>query len=103
MLSDAFHFTIMKDLSIEKVKRSGINNPRFSILIPSWNNLGYLRLCIAALRKNSHFGHQIIIHVNEGSDGTIDWLKTQPDVDYSYSKKNIGVCLALNIARSLSA
>lgn len=77
----------MKDLFIEKVKRPDPEGARFSILIPSWNNLAYLQLCIAAIRKNSHFSHQVIVHVNEGSDGTVDWLKTQAGIDYTYSKK----------------
>ena len=73
----------------------------FSIIIPSWNNLPYLKLCIESIRKNSSFKHQFIIHVNEGKDGTLEWVKQQPDIDYTFSKENIGVCYALNIARSL--
>ena len=76
---------------------------RFSILIPTWNNLPYLKLCIDSIRKNSAYKHQIIVHVNEGIDGSLDWVKTQPDIDYTYSPKNIGVCYPLNIGRSLVA
>ena len=47
----------------------------FSILIPSFNYLEYLKLCVKSIRKNSNFNHQIIIHVNEGSDGTIEYVK----------------------------
>ena len=46
----------------------------FSILIPSWNNLEYLKLCIASIKKNSRYKHQIIVHANEGSDGTWEYL-----------------------------
>ena len=46
----------------------------FSIIIPSLNNLKYLKLCIHSLEKNSKFNHQILVHVNEGKDGTIDFL-----------------------------
>lgn len=73
----------------------------FSILIPSWNNLAYLQLCIGSIRKNSAYKHQIIVHVNEGKDGTLKWIEEQPDIDYSFSEKNIGVCFALNAGRSL--
>ena len=41
----------------------------FSIIIPSYNNLNYLKICIKSLRRNSKYNHQIIVHVNEGSDG----------------------------------
>ena len=42
-----------------------------SIIIPTFNNIKYLKLCIDSLKKNSHFKNQILVHVNEGSDGTI--------------------------------
>lgn len=87
---------------IQKQLQSPDQAYRFSILIPSWNNLSCLQLCIAGIRAHSTFLHQIIVHVNEGSDGTIAWLREQPDVDYSWSKENIGVCYGLNIARALS-
>ncbi len=74
---------------------------KFSILLPSWNNLPYLKKCIESIRKNSTFTHQIIVHVNNGSDGTIEWLN-QEKIDYTYSKENVGICYALNAARSLA-
>lgn len=73
-----------------------VKDPLFSILIPSWNNLTYLQLCIASIRKNSTFTHQIIVHVNEGSDGTLAWAEAQPDVIFTVTPTNVGVCEALN-------
>jgi glycosyltransferase involved in cell wall biosynthesis len=90
------------DPLIQKKKRSDIENPLFSILIPSWNNLAYLRLCVESIRKNSHFKHQVIIHVNEGQDGTLDWIESQSDLDYTFSPSNIGICYALNLGRQLA-
>ena len=37
---------------------------KFSIVIPTFNNLEYLKLCIKSIRKNSLFDHDIIIHNN---------------------------------------
>lgn len=74
---------------------------KFSIVIPSWNNLRYLQNCIQSIRRNSSIQHQIIVHVNEGIDGSLEWIKAQKDIDYTYSETNIGVCYALNKARSL--
>src|SRR3972149_6916224 len=67
----------------------------FSIVIPSWNNLPYLRLCVESLRKHSRFEHEIIVHLNDGSDGSLDWVKSQ-GIKYTQSDKNIGVCLSVN-------
>ena len=77
-------------------KREINKDALFTILIPTWNNLEYLKLCINSIKTNSVFAHEIIVHVNEGSDGTIDWLNEQPDIFYTYSSGNIGVCYALN-------
>ena len=73
----------------------------FSILIPSYNNLDYLKLCIESLEKNSKFKHQIIIHVNEGSDGTLDYVKKN-NFNHTYTHENIGMPKALNKASKLA-
>ena len=67
----------------------------FSVLIPTWNNLDYLKLCLEGLRKHSVFDHEILVHINEGSDGTLNWIRDQ-GVRYTSSQNNIGVCLAVN-------
>lgn len=74
-------------------------NIPFSIIIPSWNNLPFLKLCVESIRKNSVAKHQIIVHVNEGSDGTLDWIKSQ-EIDYTWSEENIGVCMSCNMMRT---
>jgi len=91
----------MEDISIIKKKVSS-GEQLFSILIPTWNNLAYLKICVDSIRKNSHYKHQIIVHVNEGKDGTLQWLEAQGDIDYTFSDKNIGVCYALNYGRSIA-
>jgi len=73
----------------------------FSILIPTWNNLPHLKLCLSSIDKHSRYKHQIIIHVNEGIDGTLDWVKANK-LDFSFSEKNSGVCFAFNAAASLA-
>ena len=73
----------------------------FSILIPTWNNLPYLRLCVESLRKHSDTPHQLIVMVNEGADGTLEWVKGQPDLEYVASAENIGICYGLNACRPL--
>lgn len=74
----------------------------FSVLIPSWNNLPFLKLCVESLRKHSSFPHQIIVHVNEGNDGTLEWVKEE-GLAYSHSAQNAGVCHSLNAAASLAS
>lgn len=74
----------------------------FSIVIPSWNNLPYLKLCIDSIRKNSSASHEIIVHVNEGADGTLDWLKSE-NILYTYTPDNAGICVGVNMAAGLAS
>ena len=69
----------------------------FSIIIPTFNNLKYLKKCIESIKKNSKFKHEIIPHVNEGSDGTIEYLDNN-NIDYTYTKYNSGICTGMNLA-----
>ena len=71
-----------------------------SIVIPTYNNLNYLKLCLKSLKKNSSFDHEIIIHINDGSDGTLDFVKTN-DYKYTISNDNIGLCSSINKAAKL--
>ncbi len=66
-----------------------------SIVIPSWNNLAYLKLCVESLRKYSTHEHEILIHLNDGSDGSLEWVKLQ-GIKYTHTFKNVGVCLSVN-------
>ena len=79
-----------------------VDTPVFSVFIPTWNNLSFLRLCIESLRKHSILPLQIIVHVNEGTDGTAAWVKSQTDLNFTFSQENIGVCYALNQCRTVA-
>ena len=68
---------------------------KFSIVIPTFNNLEYLKLCIKSIKKNSKFNHDIKLHINEGSDGTLDYAKIN-NIPFTFSEDNIGLCSAIN-------
>lgn len=69
----------------------------FSILIPTWNNLPYLQRCVDSIRKHAAFDHEIVLHINEGTDGTLEWAQTQ-GIAFTHSPGNIGICKAVNQA-----
>ena len=69
----------------------------FSIVMPTFNNLEYLKICVESLKKNSSFNNELIVHVNEGTDGSFNYVK-ENQINYTYSKVNIGLCSAVNIA-----
>jgi len=73
----------------------------FSILIPTFNNLEYLKFCIRSIKKNSKYNNQIVCHANIGNDGTIDYLKNE-NLDFTYTNYNSGICEGINKAAKLA-
>tara|TARA_B100000795_G_scaffold269554_1_gene259303 strand:+ start:3605 stop:4450 length:846 start_codon:yes stop_codon:yes gene_type:complete len=70
-----------------------------SIVIPTFNNLEYLKLCINSIKKNSKHNHEIKLHINEGTDGTLDYANLN-NIFYTHSKNNIGLCSSINLISS---
>ena len=75
---------------------------KISIIIPTYNNIQYLKLLLKSIVNNSIYKHEIIIHVNKGSDGTLNFIKDNKYL-YTYSAENIGLCNAVNTAAKLSS
>ena len=69
----------------------------FSIIIPTFNNINYLKLCIESIKKNSFFDHEIIAHVNLGEDGTKEYLDKE-NIEYTFTNYNAGICEGMNKA-----
>ena len=69
----------------------------FSIIIPTFNNINYLKLCIESIKKNSIFNHEIIAHVNLGEDGTKEYLDKE-NIEYTFTNYNAGICEGMNKA-----
>ena len=75
---------------------------KLSILIPTFNNFSYLNFFIKSLKKNSKYDHEVILHINDGSDGTLDYA-IKNNIKYTKSEKNIGLCSSLNKAYTLAS
>ena len=73
----------------------------FSIIIPTLNNLEYLKFCIKSIKKNSKLKNEIITHVNIGDDGTIDFLQEEK-IDFTHTDYNSGICEGINKAAKLA-
>ena len=67
----------------------------FSLIIPTYNNLKYLKSCLESIKKNSKFNHEVIVYVNSSLDGTLEFVKSN-SVKYLYNKTNVGLCKAVN-------
>tara|TARA_Y100000741_G_scaffold257560_1_gene198617 strand:- start:62 stop:898 length:837 start_codon:yes stop_codon:yes gene_type:complete len=73
----------------------------FSIVIPTYNNFKYLELCLNSIKKNSKYNHEIVLHINDGVDGSLEYAKKNK-IKYSYSEVNIGLCSSINLASKLT-
>jgi GT2 family glycosyltransferase len=73
--------------------------PALSIIIPTWNNLPYLKLCLDSVRRNTRSSPQVVLHINDGSDGTLEWVR-EHGYAFTHTVKNSGVCEAVNLART---
>ena len=73
----------------------------FSIIIPTLNNLNYLKVCIDSIEKNSRYKHEIIPHVNIGSDDTINFLQSKK-INFTHTAYNAGICQGMNEAAKKS-
>ena len=73
----------------------------FSIIIPTFNNLDYLKLCLNSIKKNSFFSHQLLPHVNVGNDGTKEYLLSNK-IDFTFTDYNSGICEGMNRAAKKS-
>ena len=45
---------------------------KISIIVATYNNLEFLNFFLI-LKKNSKYTHELILHINDGSDGTLQF------------------------------
>ncbi|HWR41610.1 glycosyltransferase [Sporomusa sp.] len=62
-----------------------------SIIILTYNKLDYNKLCIESIRKYTEVdSYEIIVVDNNSSDGTAEWLQSQPDIRLIKNDENVG-------------
>ncbi|MGO4111097.1 glycosyltransferase family 2 protein [Paenibacillus sp. YAF4_2] len=69
-----------------------------SIIIPSYNQVDYLRACIDSIMDNTEQPHEIIVVDNASTDGTVDYLEQlDGQVRYRVLSENYGFSGAVNM------
>lgn len=78
--------------AIENLKSNyNIKVKNYSIIILTYNQLEYTKLCLNSIRKyNGNDNCEIIIVDNNSTDGTVEWIKSQHDIKYILNKENRG-------------
>lgn len=82
--------------AIEQLCHESAAGPLVDIIIPTYNNLEYLKACIESIRKNTDWPYNLIV-VNSGTDGTAEWLAQQPDVTAHNSPTRLHFSAANNV------
>lgn len=68
-----------------------IDVKNYSIVILTYNNLEYTKVCIDSIRKyNGYDNCEIIIVDNNSTDGTVEWIKEQKGIKYILNDENKG-------------
>ncbi len=72
--------------------------PLFSVVIPNWNGLKFLEVCLNALRAQTYPHIEVIIADNASTDGSQDFIRQNyPEViliDIGYNSGFTGACNA---------
>ena len=66
---------------------------KISIIIPTFNNLNYLKFFLTSVKNNSVYNHQVILHINDGLDGTL--ILQKRIIYYLHIRKKILVYVVL--------
>ena len=68
-----------------------------TIIIPTFKNSDYLKLCIESIQKNSFYTHEIIVHIN-GLDSESENYLNKKKIKYTKTRDNVGLCTGVNLA-----
>ncbi|MDT9027896.1 glycosyltransferase [Rossellomorea yichunensis] len=70
---------------------------KVSIIILTYNQLPLTKQCLDSLRKHTNKEEiELIVVDNGSSDGTVDYLKSQPDIKLIRNKHNVGFAKGCN-------
>lgn len=74
-----------------------------SVIIANWNGAGHLRLCLDALRLQTHPNFEVIVVDNGSTDGSVDMLAAEyPEVRVLALAENTGFVIASNRGAAIS-
>lgn len=73
-----------------------MTDPLVSIVIPTFNLMRYLKDCIDSIKRNTAITYEIIVVDNGSCDGTIDYLRTVPEICGITNGYNLGFAKACN-------
>ncbi len=81
--------------------------PKISIIVVTFNNLEYTKLCLESITKNTGYpNYEIIIVDNDSCDGTLEFIEkykiNQNNIIIINNNKNLGFAVANNLGVNVS-
>lgn len=80
---------------------AGVDEPRVSIIVLTFNALEHTRRCVASLLEHTDARHELIFVDNGSTDGTVAWLgelaRSQPRVQVVLNEENLGFAAGNNL------
>ena len=73
-----------------------LSDKLLALNLVTYNSAATLLTCIAALDRQTFRAFSISVFDNASIDGTLDWLKSRPDITLSANTTNIGYAAAHN-------
>ncbi len=71
---------------------------RVSVVIPNWNGLEYLKICLPSLKKQTYLDREVIVIDNGSSDGSVQYIKDKfPEIKLVVLARNVGFAPAVNV------
>lgn len=70
-----------------------------SIIVVTWNGLGYTKACLDSIRANTDFeNYEVIVADNGSTDGTVEYLQKQTGIRIVLNGQNLGFAKGNNAA-----
>ena len=70
---------------------------RIAVLTLTRDRLAYTQHCFQTLQENAGCDYDHFVLDQASTDGTVDWLNEQDDLDVIFASENLGICPALNL------
>lgn len=94
---------IIKDNIIKLKKDFNVKVNKSSIILLTYNQLEYTKICMDSFEKYVNMNScEIIIVDNNSTDGTVEWIKEQKGVKAIFNKENKGFPAACNQGINIS-
>lgn len=75
-----------------------VEEPLVSLVVATYQRRARLVRCVEAVRRNVRVPYELVIVDGGSTDGSVEWLRAQPDVRLHVEEERAGCCRAYDLA-----